>query len=368
VGDVNMDGRQDLLEKDGWWENPGGSTEELWSFRPFQFSATGGAQMFAVDFDGDGRNEILTSVAAHGFGLVYYKATSDKATQFDRFEIMTDKADSSPVGLAVSQLHAVAVADINGDQVPDIISGKRWWAHANKDPAAQQPATLFWLETKRQAGRASFVAHVIDNSSGVGTDITVGDVNADGLPDILSGTKRGTHLFLQRPGQMKPGQYLLPDLAKADRFGHRPAFDLVATEGGWLPAVGQRAINLGFKAKTLEDWEARGPAGKVALQSAAIDTGSNDENLVGELVSRPFKPSKPKLKFELSGSKQPELLVEVVLEKNGQSIASASPEGDEQLKPQVFDLQNWQSELVRLRIVDHSNKGHLRCSGFLLMD
>ena len=33
VGDVNGDGKMDLLEKDGWWENPGSLTgDPVWKF------------------------------------------------------------------------------------------------------------------------------------------------------------------------------------------------------------------------------------------------------------------------------------------------------------------------------------------------
>ena len=77
IGDVNNDGHQDLLEKDGWWQNPGvtiydkSAASETWAFHPFPF-ADGGSQMHALDLDGDGRNEVLTGLFAHGFGLVYY--------------------------------------------------------------------------------------------------------------------------------------------------------------------------------------------------------------------------------------------------------------------------------------------------------
>jgi FG-GAP-like repeat len=368
VGDVNNDGHADLLEKDGWWQNPGKPTSDTWQFHKFAFSAGGGSQMFAVDLDGDGRNEVLTSLAAHGFGLAYYKATNTEATQFEKVEIMSDNAATSPVGLAVSQLHAIVLADVNGDKIPDIITGKRWWAHANGDPGAEQPATLMWFETQRQEGRVRFVAHVIDNSSGVGTDITAGDVNGDGLVDIVSGTKRGAHVFLQRPKGMSWGEYLVPGIAAKDSFGQRPAMELASAEGGWLPALKGRSLNFNFKADTLIDWEARGPAGRQALQAGQINTGSADPKLVGELVSRPFKLSKPRIQIQLAGSDDPLAFVEVMADSTGTRLATTQGDGSEQLTSKTLELAKWKDELVRIRIVDHSNKGFIKCAGFVLVE
>src|SRR3954466_8543984 len=74
IGDVNGDGRPDLLEKDGWWEHSApGSKAEFWTFHPVKFSAGGGAQMYAFDVNGDGRNDVITSKAAHAYGLSWFE-------------------------------------------------------------------------------------------------------------------------------------------------------------------------------------------------------------------------------------------------------------------------------------------------------
>jgi hypothetical protein len=41
------------------------------------------------------------------------------------------------------------------------------------------------------------VPHLVDANSGVGTQVTVGDLNGDGRPDIISSNKRGAAVFLQ---------------------------------------------------------------------------------------------------------------------------------------------------------------------------
>ena len=373
VGDVNNDGHRDLMEKDGWWQNPGSDqipppdSQTWWTFHPFAFSS-GGAQMETVDMDGDGRNEVLTGLVAHGFGLVYYRALNAAATDFERVDIMTDQIETSPAGLAVSQLHALDVGDINRDGLPDIVTGKRWWAHANKDPGNSQPATLLWLELQRSGDRVRFVPHVIDTSSGVGTQITLGDVNGDGLLDIVAGIKRGAYVFLQRPADLPAGQALAAELAAEDRFGQRPAEEVVARESrrGWLPAVAGRPLNWSFDQQQLVDWEVRGPMSDTLLRAASsaapanavadgyhIDTGSDKPALIGEMISRPFRLSHPQLAFRLGGQADPEVRVEVVDESSGQVLASRSPEGEE-MHSVKFELSAHVGKLVRLRIVDHS--------------
>ncbi len=203
AGDVNGDGRTDLIEKNGWCEQPADlSAPEAWRFHPVAFSEAGGSHMFAVDLDGDGDNDVVTSKDAHGYGLSWFENVPEQGEPtFREHPIMPQRPAAEPGEQSFSQLHALAVADINADGVPDLVTGKRFWAHAGNDPGAREPAVLVWFETLRTADGVRFRPHTIDQNSGVGTQVEVKDINADGLFDVVIGNKKGLFVFRQRAAQ-----------------------------------------------------------------------------------------------------------------------------------------------------------------------
>ncbi|MCF7789638.1 MAG: FG-GAP-like repeat-containing protein [Prosthecobacter sp.] len=219
VGDVNGDGKMDLLEARRWWENQGGgvanSSPDLaspapWAQHNFAAGVGGGAQMFAYDFDGNGTNDVFTSLAAHRYGVAVFlqnkveqasglpNATGTVAPHWTRVMLASEQPQDNNYGIVFSQPHAAYLADIDGDGVKDIVTGKRYWAHNGHDPDERGHRVIYWYQTKRDGkGGVDFVPHLIDAESGVGVDVQVGDVNGDKLPDIVVGNKAGVFLLTQ---------------------------------------------------------------------------------------------------------------------------------------------------------------------------
>lgn len=210
AGDINGDGRPDILNANGWWEQPAeGADSGLWTYHPVAFgryghrsTGAGGAVMAVYDVNGDKLNDVVTSLNGHGFGLAWFeqKRDADGNITFERHMISDDYSTKNAGDVTASQLHGSTAADIDGDGVPDFIVGKRYWAHLDNyfDPDPYGTPALYVYLTVRDPnspGGAKFVPELAHNRSGAGSDVYAGDLNNDGKIDIVTSTDRGTFII-----------------------------------------------------------------------------------------------------------------------------------------------------------------------------
>ena len=198
VGDLNNDGRLDLVINDGWFLQPEDPRSQ-WQWHPHKFSHDrGGAQMFVYDVDADGDSDVITSLNAHGWGLAWFEQYQDNGELvFRMHQFMGTRDELDRYGVAFTQPHALDFDDIDGDGLPDLVVGKRMWAHGPKgdiEPAAEP--VVYWFRLIQENGTARFEPHLIDNQSGVGVQVTIADVNGDGANDVLTASKIGSFVFL----------------------------------------------------------------------------------------------------------------------------------------------------------------------------
>ena len=200
VGDVNVDGRADVIFSGGWFEQPeSGALVSRWRLHESSFSNSyGGAEMYAYDVDGDGDNDIITSHAAHDFGLGWYEQLreGDQVT-FKHHLIMGDRPQQNRYGVVFSELHSINLVDIDGDGLKDIVTGKTFWSHHRKSPMWDADPVVYWFRLQRTDDGVDWVPYQAGNKSGIGRQISVHDINQDSVPDIIIGGMKGAFVLTQ---------------------------------------------------------------------------------------------------------------------------------------------------------------------------
>jgi hypothetical protein len=111
---------------------------------------------------------------------------------------MGDKPEQNLFGLVFSELHSVALADIDGDGLKDIVTGKTYWSHHKQSPLWDAGAVVYWFKLTRTDQGVEWIPYRADGEAGVGRQISIHDLNHDQLPDIVVGGMKGAHVLLHQ--------------------------------------------------------------------------------------------------------------------------------------------------------------------------
>jgi hypothetical protein len=208
-GDVDKDGKPDLITREGVWRNVTQPADmaAFWQTQLYGGGAggeLGGSHMHAADMDGDGDNDIIGAELAHNYGVAWYEQTAPG--QFTKHRIAGAPGNAGVTGVVFSQPHALEVADMDGDGMKDIVTGKMRFAHPNGygDPDLEGDPVSYVFQFKHAtppvSGMVTITAKPLDTSpanmkAGVGRQIAVGHVNTDGIMDVCVSSKLGLYVY-----------------------------------------------------------------------------------------------------------------------------------------------------------------------------
>ena len=110
---------------------------------------------------------------------------------------MGEKPDDNPYGVLFTELHTLALHDMDGDGLKDIVTGKTYWSHHDRSPMWDAGAVVYWFKLERTKEGVNWIPYLADGEAGIGRQLTVGDLNGDQIPDIVVGGMKGCHVLLQ---------------------------------------------------------------------------------------------------------------------------------------------------------------------------
>ncbi len=274
AGDVNGDGYADVIIGSRGWDGAeantgrariylGGAagldTLAAWTVEGTQDDeAFGGAVAGAGDVNGDGFSDVIVGAFFHddghtdeGAAFVYLGAAGGPALTPD-WSFRPDQADAS-LGYSVA-----GAGDVNGDGYADVIVGARY--HDDTESNEGRVYVFLGGADGLEASPVWFADGGQANANLGWSVATAGDVNGDGLADVIAGAYRADVTWLD-DGEARV--YLGTPGGPAD-------------EPGWTASSGQQAAHAGWSVSGAGDVDGDG-FGDVIVGAYFFDDGQDNE-------------------------------------------------------------------------------------------
>jgi len=184
VADVDGDGKADILTPTGWFRQVDGSKDE-WEWHPDWNLGDAGFPIIGYDVLNNGKTDIIYG-HGHSYGLYWLEQQGEGN---DRMWI------KHTIDESFSQVHALKLADLDGDGEPELLAGKRYRGHSGNDPGSYDPLVIYYYKINRKTGEFTRYPISVNGTAGAGTQFITEDLDGDGDIDIATAGKTGVHFF-----------------------------------------------------------------------------------------------------------------------------------------------------------------------------
>jgi hypothetical protein len=184
-GDINGDGRGDIVGTKGWLEAPVDRRKGKWAWHEeFDIGRTS-MPVIVTDVDNDGDGDLVYAIG-HDYGVYWLEQQSQNGNR---------KWVKHLIDKTWSQGHSPLWADLDGNGRPEFIDGKRYWAHEGRDPGAKDPLVIYRYEF--DPSNRTWVRNTIQENgpAGVGLDPKVADLDLDGDLDLVFPGRSGLYWY-----------------------------------------------------------------------------------------------------------------------------------------------------------------------------